>query len=159
MHTILEMQYHRYYNALWHCLLLWPWRGTSISYYSSVQKVRVGPQTLSAHAQFQKWPWKLVWPKPDQPDRLLRPCFNWDTLKNDHGPSAAKPNHELLIWRGATYSDMFLWYKRLRSDGHERCSELVRARGSRLDRGGVSMFRAWLAVSSWSIVGYCLRKL
>ena len=37
---------------------------------------RVIHYSLSAHAQFQKWPWKPVRPKLDQPDRLLRPCIS-----------------------------------------------------------------------------------
>ena len=57
----------------WYCQLPWPWQGTSTS-YSSGQKVDVaytrasttscksGPKrvvhySLSAHRQFQRWPW------------------------------------------------------------------------------------------------------
>ena len=38
-------------------------------------EARVIHYSLSAHAQFQKWLWKLVQPKPDQRDRLLRPWY------------------------------------------------------------------------------------
>ena len=45
--------------------------------------------SLSAHVQFQ-WPWKLVWPKPDQLDRLLQPCSrSWKHgLHTDHSSTS-----------------------------------------------------------------------
>ena len=103
-------RYHSVPVNWWYCLLLWLWWGTRTS-YSSSQKVRVvytrasmtgckrGPKhvvyySLPVHAQFQKWLWKLVRPKPDQPDHLLWPWCH----------KCWMPNH----W--CTFLDIFIFF-------------------------------------------------
>ena len=61
------------------------------------------------------WAWfppaeRLVGPKPDQPDRLLRPCTDFQVIKKEDHPERDLDSYEAGIQKGVWVSTSFNEY-------------------------------------------------
>ena len=108
------------------------------------RKCMWGPPNIICACAVPKMTGKTGPAKPDQPD-----CHALGYSKERSRPVGCLTKSRAVNLE-RRYLEWYVPVVQTTKICHERCSELVRARGSRWDRGGVSMF--------WSIVGYCLRN-